>query len=91
MACSVETGLVACAVDLIFHYEHHSTRINCQISHSKQATLEWSAFAGCFSVAKWQSIRAAWGPNGSLWMAVNAWLHSSVVLNKAICYVFPFV
>ena len=49
--------------DLIFHYEHNST---WQISPSEQATLRGSAFVvGCFSVAQWQSVWVAWGPNGT--------------------------
>ena len=32
----------------------------------KQATLEWSAFAGCFFEAQWRSVRVVWCPNGSL-------------------------
>ena len=28
-------------------------KTNYQISHSKQASLKWFAFAGCFSVAQW--------------------------------------
>jgi len=60
---------------LIFsHYEHKNAWINYQSSYSKQATLKWSTFAGCFSVAQWQSVQAVWDPNGSLtnlWMVVS--------------------
>jgi len=66
--------LLPITADLIFHYEHNSIWINFQISHAKQATLKWSTFADCFSVAQWWSIQAAWGSNGSftnLWMAAQ--------------------
>ena len=54
----------------------------------KQATLEWSAFAGCFSEAQWRSVQAVWCPNGS-WDGCE-WLHNSVMLNKYVCGEFPF-
>ena len=57
------------SADSIFHHEQNG------ISHSKQVTLEWSAFAGCFSEAQWRSIRVVWCPNGglaSLGMVVSA-------------------
>jgi len=78
--------------DLIFPYEHNDIRINFKFSHSKQATLKWSAFAGCFFVAQWQSIQAAWGPNGSL---ASLWITASdctaLWLNKDVCCAFHFI
>jgi len=32
----------------------------------KQATLKWSAFAGCFSEPQWQSVQAVRCPKGGL-------------------------
>jgi len=48
--------------DSIFHHE----QMVHEISYLKEATLEWSAFAGCFSEAQWQSVRVIWCPNGAL-------------------------
>ena len=52
--------------DLIFHCEQNGAWLNYQYSHSKQATLKRSAFAGCYSVAQWWSVWAIWGLNRSL-------------------------
>jgi len=51
------------SADLIFHHEQNDKLINFMF---KKATLEWSAFAGCFSEAQWQPVQAIWCPNGGL-------------------------
>ena len=48
--------------DLIFSSR---TQMNYQISQ-ESTRLEWSALAGCFSQAQWQSVLASWSPNGAL-------------------------
>ena len=76
--------------DLIFHHEQNGTWINYKILCSKQVTLEWSVFAGCFSEPKWRSVQTVWYPNGglaSLGMAVSCcnalwcWIKVSAVVH----------
>ena len=62
------------SADLIFYQKHKTTLIDYQSSQSKSARLEWSAFAGFFSQAQWQSICVLWGLilmepwNGCMWL-----------------------
>ena len=59
----------------------------------KSVRLEWSAFAGYFSQAQWQSVHAVWALM-ELWSAWG-WLCVAVQLRgvelRYICCEFPFI
>jgi len=61
---SEKTGLITHVISFDFHYKHKGTYLI--ISHTLQATIQWSAFPGYFSKAWRWSVRVVRDGNGVL-------------------------